>query len=136
MHLLLSFFAFVVKFLYHSHIGIREDNMIMYLSKPDYSEEHNVTISEMIKRRNRFKNPDSGYDRHKPEDDSMVEEMARIIENYEKMKTLRYLENENNSLNERIIIAERYLTDHNESPLVLNLTKGGLMKDWDFEILL
>ena len=134
MRLLLSILGFIAQFLYNNHIGIREDNIIMHLSKLDYLEEHNVTISEMIKRNNRFENPDSGFDRHKPEDNSTHEEIARIIENYEKMKTLRYLENENNSLNERIIIAEHYNRDHNNSPLVLNITKGGLMKDWDFEI--
>jgi|LauGreSBDMM110SN_4_FD.fasta_scaffold21838_2 thioesterase domain-containing protein len=134
MRLLLSIVGFIMQIVYNNHIGIREDNIVMYLSKPDYLEEHNITISEMIKRRNRVENPDSGYDRHKPEDNSTHEEIARIIEKHEKMKTLRYLENENNSLNERIIIAEHYTRDHNESPLVLNLTKGGLLKDWDFEI--
>jgi len=142
MRLLLSLMGFIANCLYNNHIPVRYENYIMYMSSnvesiiDSYLEEHNSSITEMAKRYRRIDRPDEGYDRHAPDDDpdASSELLRKLIENNEKMKVLRSLENTRTSLNVRRQIAEQYIRNDSESPLVLNITAGGLWDDWNFSI--
>jgi hypothetical protein len=102
----------------------------------DYLDEHNASITEMAKRYRHMDHPDQGYDRHAPDDDPIesVELLRRLIMNNEKMKVLRTLENTDFSIHVRKLLVEDYTRNHSESPLLVNLSAGGLWEDWNFEM--
>jgi hypothetical protein len=138
MSWLLSTAGFILGVLHNGHIGIHRNNFIMHSAaaideKFDYLEEHNFSISELAKRRRINDHVDSGCDRHLPEDDPVIleREIARLSEMHEKMKVLRALENTSLSIYDRVAIAEQYCRNCSESPLVFNVSAGGLCDDWD-----
>jgi hypothetical protein len=142
MHLLLSVVGFIVNCLNGNHIAIQRENYIMYMSShidsiiDNYLDEHNSTITEMAKRYKHVDRPDAGYDRHRPDDDPVesAELLRRLIENSEKMKVLRTLENAGISIHVRALFVEQYTRNYLDSPLLANLSAGGLWNDWKFEM--
>jgi len=135
MVLLLSIFGLIARTLNE----VRHDHHIMYMTSSDSQvEQHNVSVGEMMERyrKSTIGNLDHGFDRHMPDDDPFenAEMIRRIIENNKKMKVLRTLENTNYSMDLRAVIAQDYLRNHSESPLTFNLSAGGLLDDWEFDI--
>ena len=141
MNFLLSVTSFISYWLCDNHIAIRHDNYIMRMTHSestidDYLDEHNASITEMAKRYRRMDHPYQGYDRHAPEDDPIesAKLMKELVENNEKMRVLRTLENTDFSIHVRKLLVEDYTRNHSESPLLVNLSAGGLWEDWNFEM--
>ena len=139
MRLLLSIFGFIVNSLNDNHNAVQRENYIMHMSShidsiiDNYLEEHNSSITELVKR---YRRTDQGYDHHAPEDDpaESAELLRNLAENNEKMKMLRTLENAGVSIRVRELLVEQYTRNYSESPLLVNLSAGGLWNDWNFEM--
>jgi hypothetical protein len=49
-------------------------------------------------------------------------------------RVLEYLGNKNSSEIQKLMVIEKYMNDYEEKITTTSLDKGGLMKDWDFEL--
>ena len=58
--------------------------------------------------------------------------MPKVVENFQKKELLDYLSSENVTLINKINAINMYYGTNTVKPI--NLTNGGLLKDWDFEI--
>ena len=61
-------------------------------------------------------------------------ELTNIQETYTKLKLLKYLENSDISVPDKIEAIKEHNFIHKKSPLSTDITAGGLMDDWNFEL--
>lgn len=72
-------------------------------------------------------------ERHPPIEPDYNDTLFRIVTNHKKQLVLNYLQNNTTSLYDKLEkIHYHNILNHGESDMKPNITKGGLMKDWDF----
>jgi hypothetical protein len=93
-----------------------------------------IPLSKYVIKMGLDKNVIGGYDgRHNSSTDYDHEVMQRIKKHNHRMSLLKYLENPDNSVSDKMKVLETSNIKEFQDKIAPDIKSGGLLNDWDFE---